>query len=523
MSLPPFIERALDAAGPALGGFGREQIRERVAEATVSLRLAGEAGESHDVGARLAANLLARLYGRIELDVPDRLVEPLRAEVLAINPDIEIADLRGKAVAELTIGARAEVDARRVSVLASNWNVYVDDVPTGELPLAQPPAALAAATLGVAAVFRIVFASELAERARSDAEPASLNLVTLRGAEANELPPPAAELGRLRLVGAGAIGQAAALTLAESGSAAELVVVDPEAVELSNLQRYLLTRAGDVGQPKVDLLASRLRGTVIEVAPVPTPWSHAVVAGESLPTLVALDSAEARIGVQASLPGPIYNAWTQPADLGFSRHEHFGEEPCLACLYWPVGTTPSRHEQIAEALGQHPLRVLTYLVHGFPVGAPLPVGAVPQLPELQPPPEAAEWHSRPLIDDIAATAGVTGGELDGWRERPVADLYQEGICGGTLLHLDIANVQHELVVPLAHQSALAGIMLATQALIAASHELAARRPDAVEGRCDVLAALPQVIARPRSRTEGCICADEDFAASSRAKNRSSGE
>lgn len=518
MSLPPFIERALDAAGPALGHVGREQIRERLAQATVSLRVAYEAGDSNDVGARLAANLLARLYGRIELDVPARLAEPLRAEMVAINPDLEIVDASGETVAELTIGTSAEVDARRVCVFASSWNVYVDDVPTAELPPAQAPAALAAATLGVAAVFRVVFAAELAERGRSDPEPASLNLVTLRDAEAKELPPPTADLGRLRLVGAGAIGQAATLTLAESGSTAELAIIDPEAVEFSNLQRYLLTRPGDVGRPKVDLLASRLRDTVVEVAPVPTPWSHAVVAGESLPTLVALDSAEARIGVQASLPGPIYNAWTQPADLGFSRHEHFGEEPCLACLYWPIGAAPSRYEQIAEALGQHPLRILSYLVHGFPVGAPLPIGAVPQLPELQPPPEAAEWHSRPLIDDIAAAADVAGDELDGWRERPVGDLYQEGICGGALLYLDMGDAPQEVVVPLAHQSALAGIMLATQALIAASPELAARRPEAVEARCNVLGALPQVFARPRSRTDGCLCADEDFAAASRANN-----
>src|SRR3954452_606409 len=163
MSLPPFIERALDAAGPALRGVGREKVRQRLAQATVTLRLTDETDESNDVTARLAASLLARLYGRIELDVPHRLATQLRAEMAAINPDLEIDNRSGEAMAELVIGPNGEVDAQRVSVIASNWNVYVDDVPSREVLPAQAPAALAAAALGVAAIFRIIFASELAE------------------------------------------------------------------------------------------------------------------------------------------------------------------------------------------------------------------------------------------------------------------------------------------------------------------------------------------------------------------------
>jgi hypothetical protein len=222
---------------------------------------------------------------------------------------------------------------------------------------------------------------------------------------------------------------------------------------------------------------------------------------------VALDSPEARIGVQASLPGPIYNAWTQPADVGWSRHEHFGVEPCLACLYWPESERPSRHEQIAEAFRQHPLRVLAYLVHRQPIGLPLPPGGVPSLPDMPAPPEAAEWVIRPLVDDLAAAAGVDVSVLAAWRDRPLADVYQEGICGGALLHLDVGEAPREVLVPLAHQSVFVGIMLAVELLVACVPELETRRPAAVEGRFDVLAGLPQVLPRPRTRTERCFCAD----------------
>jgi len=68
--------------------------------------------------------------------------------------------------------------------------------------------------------------------------------------------------------------------------------------------------------------------------------------------LAALDTPEARIAVQAGLPEHVYNAWTQPADLGWSRHEAFGTQPCLVCLYWPDRRQPSQHELIADALGQ---------------------------------------------------------------------------------------------------------------------------------------------------------------------------
>ena len=201
------------------------------------------------------------------------------------------------------------------------------------------------------------------------------------------------------------------------------------------------------------------------------------------------------------------NAWTQPADSGWSRHEHFGEEPCLACLYSPQHKAPSRHEQIAAAFGQHPLRVLAYLVHRLPVGLPLPPGGVPVVPGLDAPPDAERWFATSIADDIAAAAGIEVGELAGWRERSLADVYQDGICGGALMHLNVGEAPREVLVPLAHPSAFAGVMLAVELLVAEAPELRVERPSAIEGRYDVLAGLPQVLARPRARSAGCLCGD----------------
>jgi hypothetical protein len=512
MSLPRFLDRVVDATAPVLGSLDRQAVRAKLESASVTLAAGERAthGAARD-GFLFAANLAARLYPRIRLGGPDELVHAAEGEIILINPLADVAAAADDDATTATLAYETGVAAAAaVSVYARGWNVYVDDVVDDDAPAAAA-AALIAAALGVGELFRVVFADELGERGRRGRQPGAFNLVTL-GEPAFDLPlPDAVDVGSFRLVGAGAIGQAAAKTLVLAGARGTIVAIDHEKVSLSNLQRYVLARDSDVGAVKVGLLRERLGKTTLEAVPVATEW-HAGLVEEQLPTLVALDSPEARIGVQASLPGPIYNAWTQPADVGWSRHERFGDEPCLACLHWPESQAPSRHEQIAAAFRQHPLRVLAYLVHRLPVGLPLPPGGIPAVPGLEAPTEAEQWLVKPLVDDIAAGAGIDPGELAAWRDRPLADVYQDGICGGALLHLNVGEAPREVLVPLAHQSALAGVMLASQFLVAQVPELAHARATAVEGRYDVLAGLPQVFARPRARTEGCLCGDAVFRA-----------
>ena len=66
--------------------------------------------------------------------------------------------------------------------------------------------------------------------------------------------------------------------------------------------------------------------------------------------LLALDSAYHRRAAQASLPRWIINAWTQPGDLGVSKHD-FLEGACVYCLYLPDGTSKNEDEIIAEGFG----------------------------------------------------------------------------------------------------------------------------------------------------------------------------
>lgn len=519
MSLPRFLDRVVDATAPLLSGLDRAAVRAKLAAASVTLcadeRAADGVGRA---GYLLAVNLAARLYPRIVLAGPADVVGSAEAEIRLVNPHADVAFGTGELTAATLGYETAAAGPTAVSVAARGWNVYIDsDVDDGHQGDTAPPAALMAATLGVAELFRVVFTGELGDRGRAAPRPAAFNLVTLKEPTCDLPLGTDVDVGEFRLIGAGAIGQAATHALAVAGVRGRMVAVDPEKIALSNLQRYVLTTDTDVGMVKVDLLRDRLAASALEVVPVSSNW-HADLVEAQRPTLVALDSPEARIGVQSSLPGPIYNAWTQPADVGWSRHEHFGDEACLACLYWPDHAVPSRHEQIAAVFRQHPLRVLAYLVHrAIPIGLPLPPGGIPAIPGFEPPPDAARWLATPLVEDIAAAAGIEVSELASWRDRPLADVYQDGICGGALLHLNVGEAPRDVLVPLAHQSAFAGVMLATSLLVAQVPELRAARAAAIEGRFDVLAGPPQVLARPRARTPGCLCGDAVFLAVYRDK------
>src|SRR5580698_4345510 len=67
----------------------------------------------------------------------------------------------------------------------------------------------------------------------------------------------ALKAARVLIVGAGGLGAPAALYLAAAG-VGEIALVDPDVVELSNLQRQVIYQAEDKGLSKVAKAAERL-------------------------------------------------------------------------------------------------------------------------------------------------------------------------------------------------------------------------------------------------------------------------
>jgi ThiF family len=513
MKLPRFFDRAADATLGALGQSDRQRIRNRLNE--TSIRLSAAASVSDDpqavTGFLFAANLAARFYLRIELRASEQLCDRAAKVILGIHPGADVTRASGNDATFALCWNERPSAQQGVSIRADGWNVRIDDPDAENVMPATAPAALAAAAIGIGELFRAVFGDLLGRSARTSPTPSAFNLITSqcrleRWTESTT----AVDIGEVYLAGAGAIGQAAVATLQHLPVNGTLHVVDPETIELSNLQRYVLTTDTDENERKTKLVARALEGTKITVLEVPAMWGRDERTAPCRATvLTALDTPGARIGVQAGLHRTIYNAWTQPLDLGWSRHESFGYEPCLACLYWPTKARPSLYQNIARALRQHELRILGYLVGNVPIGVALAPASIRAVPGSSLPVDSGRWASVPLIDDLATAFNLSEADVARWRVGDVRTLYREGICGGALIPANRESGE-DAIVPVAHQSALAGVMLATQLYAALHPELRSHRSPMTEARLNVFSGFPQDMRLPRQRASGCICADSDY-------------
>ncbi len=508
MTLPAFLSRIHNAAGPLLGGIAASEFGERIRAASVTIEIdeTQAVDPGHRAGYLLAVNLGTRLYPRLSLDAPAGLAEEGESLARAINPGCEFG---AAPLDSLILSWRGgEPTANRVTLAAEGWNLWIDATASGSS--AAPPAAMAAAALGMGELFRALFSDRL-EHGRTEPAPMSLNLITL--GEPLETPPlpDTIELGPVHLAGCGAIGQALAATLKELPVKGTLYAVDHDQLDTGNLQRYLLSTAVDIGAAKPALIERAFAGHPLAVERIPTRWGadeRTVPGCETV--LSALDSKQGRIELQAGLPREIFNAWTQPQDIGVSRHQAFGSDPCLACLGWPRRARPSESQLIASALGEHELRVLHYLITAIPVGRSLPAASIQATGRLGLPDDAATWAERSLLEDLIERYGLPREEFEAFQELPIRALYRDAVCAGMLLEHVGADREGGVSVPLAHQSALAGIMLATWLLIDRVPSLRSLRPAATQARYDVLRGGVQVWPRQRGLQPQCLCSDPDF-------------
>lgn len=516
MSLPRFFSRVNDSIGPLL--VAGADVRDFLSTKSVLLEAPDDLEQHpyHMAGFLLLVNLCARLYPQLRIRARPRVVDESAALALQINPRCDVAAGAGPCDAALSWACQRSAP-NTIVVGPAGWEVLIDLPEAARVQTTNMLTSLASAAISSAELFRHVFADFL-PKGRTAPFPGRFNVLTHAPTSAilPDLPSDIA-LGRVHLVGAGAIGQAAVYALARVSATGTIIVVDPEDITISNLQRYVLALDSDVGAAKCDVVERALKNK-IETVSVKAPWAADIKATHNAEVICsAVDSEGLRIALQASLPRRIYNAWTQPDDIGWSRHECFGVEPCVACLYWPTRRRPSYHEQIARAIQQNELRVLAYLSSKIPLDKPLQAAQIPRLAEYPVPPEARQWSERSLLDDVLVQVGGSPEDGEMWRGKLLPDLYRDGICGGALVRKQTSEVPSEMAVPLAHQSVMAGIMLAIQLLIAARDELRAHRSPAVESRLDLLSGFPQICARPRQRTAHCICSDTDFVSHYRAK------
>lgn len=483
MALADYFERDLVAASQIVTGFDREAFEARVGGLRVGIAWGPDA-EASQAGLHLldlAVRLLSRFYPALRLEGPAGEVrDGLEALALAINPRIALPS-RGAVDSGIVVGETPRRPDSAIFAGADDWTASVgtgSPRPVGGSGL--PIGAGVAAAIAASNLFRLLLLPE----ARLDRD-AALSVRSLLVREPGRSP----RLDLLEdssLIGAGAIGNAAAWALARLPATGGLTIVDHESVELSNLQRYVLAERRDEGQVKVDVVSRGFTGGIVAV---PFPYdleTFVAERGYHVPAmLLALDSARDRRAAQASLPRWVANAWTQPDDLGVSVHPTFGEGgACVACLYLPDVTGPNEDTLVADALGipDQVADVRTILYNG--AGTP-----------------------RSMLELIAVRIGVPIDVLMPYEGRPIRHLYVEGVCGGGVIPLGRTGTPRgDLHVPLAHQSALAGVLLAAALVVGGEvtqttlTHFASSRPVPLEPT-----------QRAKSRRDGrCICEDRDF-------------
>ena len=441
----------------------------------------------------LSVRLAARLYPHLTLlasSAGDQCVGDMMNLAKAINPNIEVRRT-GTPDVVLAVGADApSVDLPTVYAGCDGWQGFVGiDHRYATSDTGNPFGAGFAACLAAANLFRFLFLPDGKNLLDDDAcfPPDFKSFPCLTETTLSD---------PLVLVGAGAVGNGAAWALSRTPLIGRLYLVDPETVELSNLQRYVLCERSDEDGIKVEILGEEFGDQLRPLAHQGT-WTSFVAANGYRweRVLVALDSASDRRAVQGSLPRWIANAWTQHGDFGVSVHGFLPPDACLACLYLPTRESKSEDQIIAEGLKIPELQDQVRVLLGSGRGA-----------------------SKEICDAVAGAWGIPVDALTPYLGRPIRELWVEGVCGGGIIPLEETGpVPRELEVPLAFQSAFAGVLLAAEATRDA---LAAdvQRTTQVR-RLDILRPLSDPLPQPalKARTGNCICEDSDFVSAYRTK------
>ena len=501
MALADFFHRDVVAISQVLQGFHQDAFVEKLNGIRVAISFGEEAAASRDGRELLdlTIRLAARLYPSITfitVHAADWLADELTTLARRINPNVELS-ATGTYDVCLSVGADAPaVDSPTIYAGCDGWLARVGTASpyrTGDT--GNPYGAGFAACLAAANLFRSLFLPE---------GTTSLDVDISFPPDADSFPSLTASIltDPLVLVGVGAIGNSAAWALARTPITGQVYLVDPQVLELSNLQRYVLCERGDEGLVKVEVVVGKFTGA-LQALPHHGTWaSFLETKGYRRDrVLVALDSAHDRRAVQASLPRWIANAWTQVGDLGVSTHSFLGQDACLSCLYLPTQTSKNQDQIIAEGLKiprfQDQVRVL--LGSGQATG-------------------------KELCDAIAAAWDINPEVLATYIDRPIRELWVEGICGGAVISLgEVGPAPPELQVPLAFQSALAGVALAAEATRDLLNAGAERKT--LVRRLDILRPLGDASPQPalKAGSGRCICEDPDFVAAYRQKYETEGE
>lgn len=456
--------------------------------------------EEASVSSDLFIKLIARLYPTIKItdlsgNNPE-IVDELLRKAKSINQDIEVTDSISTVIIVIGKTSVTAKDRQKVFYIGSDeWIAKLsDEAPVGSGDGAMPFAAGIAACIAASNVFRFVF-STLIDDVEYDSyvELSLLDLTSSRENKVLELQ----DLGEVTVVGIGAIGSGVVWALSKlQDMKGKINLVDDQTVALSNLQRYVIAEEQDENLLKVEVAKEKFSNTKFEINPSPKSWGQYISENSDWKNsmiLTALDSAKDRIAVQSSLPKYILNAFTEERLLGISRHFNFIEKACLSCLYIPTNEGKSDSQEVADNLGLSHLESSPLIRNAFYFNSPV---------------------SFQLLQLVAQANGLELDKIVHFEGVPMNEFYTKFVCGGILLTLKGNNGNTQKIeAPLAFQSAIAGILLASEFYL----WKAGHRTEEFKIKTDFYPLLkvnpgsnPYNHSLQKDSTGRCICCDEDF-------------
>lgn len=509
MALAEYFSKNLLAISQVLKGGSSSQFQGILNNTVIGIAF-NEDAEKHEGKAALdlTVRLIARLYPKvkfIDLSKGNKLLlNNLQKLATSINSKIEFVEETATLV--IVIG-NSPIDRKITSgpiyyIGSNEWLAKFspeDPIEIGDST--NPFGAGVAACIGTSNIFRYVFADFLSTPEFDEAF--SLSLITLDIGDTNpKVKTKEIDLGKIYLAGFGAIGNGFIWALTNSPFVKGIVtIIEPEILDLSNLQRYVLAEEKYIGKSKLEIAKELFIGGKIDLKVFNGDWVGFLNDNSDWKkelVVIAIDNLNDRIGIQSSLPKKIVNAYTENNVLGISRHYDFDKETCLVCTYMPSGKRKSYSQEVSDNLNLPQLerQIRDYIFYN-------------------------KNADDQLLGWVAQANGIEFSALEQFRGVPVQEFYSRVVCGGALIELRNGNTVVEHVeAPLAFQSAMAGILELAEAVI----DKAGLRKEKMPTKTQFYPLEPvKSVVNPynhgfvKDTTGRCICADKDFIAAYKTK------
>lgn len=356
----------------------RDSIVRKFVKQRVLIEIGSHFSPSSRIMLLVAANLIARFCPKIDLEFSDRHPE-LIADALTMLRQID-----GSSHAEfriiphpdylsygavLSIGQPTVVRPNATVIDGVGWLALLNqpDVVLHEMQQAHnsPFGALLAATLGAAEVFKALLKPPDGVVVHFGRSTISAFDYSINGTDPGPRLPNNLHLPWSMLGGVGAVGNACLLALSfVNGLSGDLLVVDKEFVDLTNLNRYLLAFEQDADRQhpsaKTELARRLFHGRALQIHPNQDSIESLLgkIHRNEIPrpntTLSAVDNNDARWVMQKLWPRLILEGATDQTLAQVSRHEYGTPYACLQCIHpkpAQSGSEISYVQQAAESSG----------------------------------------------------------------------------------------------------------------------------------------------------------------------------